>query len=1337
MLAFLCGLMFFSGRGVLLMNARGFFCPASNPPYSSGTIVQLIGNGQSVGSAPCTLAGTGQLNPTIITSISPQALQTVLSFINGCISGATRVTHCSTGSGTADYFNKDGNLDVALSSQVGGVVNILIGGAAGSVQQIHSYAVGQNPVTVLSGDFNGDGNDDLAVVNFGPLAGGTGSVSILLGIGDGSFQPAVYYAVGTSPISAVVGDFNGDGKLDLVVVNSGPSMGGSLSILLGNGDGTFQNPTTITLGSSPQSIAIGDFNGDGKLDLAVGVLKSSGGGMVSVFLGKGDGTFQNPVNYNGGDSPFHMAVGDLNGDGKLDLVIANYYSNNISILFGNGDGTFRNAVFYAVGHEPNFVGIGDVDGDGKVDLVVLNHQDQDFSILFGNGDGTFRGTPLFLTSTQPTFIGGADLRGSGKPDVIIANQFQDTLSILLNNGNGTFQPPTQVNVERPDHTQEGTIAFAAGDFNGDGKADIAVADYFSGRVSILLGNGDTTFQTPVVYPTAKDPSFVAVGDFNADGKLDLAVANLGDAPGTGTTLGSVSILMGNGDGSFQPAVNLTAGSHPRVVAVGDFNGDGKLDLAVVNYGDPSIVGDAGDVEILLGNGNGTFQTPIKYVVGMNPNYLALGDFNGDGHMDMVVSTRGPSFSYNIAVLMGTGTGTFQAPVLYPVDYGPQALAVGDINGDGKADIVVAHCCGAVDTTYLLNNGDGTFATEVHLTAGPSPASLYLADFSGNGKLDLALADYSGPLTGSAAVLLNQSVSSCPNISMTPGSTPNGTINVPYNQTLIASGGAVPYSFALTGGVLPPGVLLSASGILSGTPTSGGVFQFTATATDANFCRRSQSYSLTVTGSASAGNPTRNLSLSSGGAVAASTIGSSGPVQAGDATVTVNSGNPPYGTAVFSLTQGGIVESEAGVPASPPTTHGRIFIDFRTGVSAKENHVATGTISIDTGFAIVNRTGSTANLTFTLRDSNGNPLATGSGPLPAGAHRAKFIDQLSDIASNFNLPPTFSTTTQFATLDISSSDQPISILALRLTNNQRGDTLLTSTPIADLNLSPPTGTLYFAQIVDGGGYNTTLVLINTSSSPENGSIQLYKDDGTALTVTVSGSTASSFRYSIAAGGFFIFQTDGSPSIVNAGSVQVIPDSSNSTPVGAGVFRFTQGGIVVTESGIPSATPTTHARIYVDESNHHDTGVAIANAGSSSLALAVQAYQLDGATPVGSSNGIVNMSTNGHTAKFVGELISGLPPGFTGLLDISSITPFGALTLRSLTNSRGDFLLTTFPIADFNQAAPAPIVFPQIADGGGYRTQFIFISPSGAATVTLSFFGDDGTASNIGKTSRVEN
>jgi hypothetical protein len=594
-----------------------------------------------------------------------------------------------------------------------------------------TYDVGSgpfDPVSVAVGDFNGDGKPDLAVAN-----SSSNNVGVLLGNGDGTFQAAVHYAVGSGPRSVAVGDFNGDGKPDLAVANSDFISGiGSISVLLGNGDGTFQAAVNYASGSGPNSVAVGDFNGDGKLDLAVTTSSS-----ISVLLGNGDGTFQAAVHYAAGSGPVFVAVGDLNGDGKSDLAVANSSSNNVSVLLGDGDGTFQAAVNYAAGSAPRSVAVGDFNGDGKPDLAVANSSSNNVSVLLSNGDGTFQAAGNYAAGSAPRSVAVGDFNGDGKPDLAVANDGSNDVSVLLGNGDGTFQAAVNYNYA----AGPGPSSVAVGDFNGDGKPDLAVTNSgYNSSIGVLLGNGDGTFQAAVSYAAGSAPRSMAVGDFNGDGKPDLAVAN-----GSG-----ISVLLGNGDGTFEAAVNYATGSDPHSVAVGDFNGDGKPDLAVANQS-------SSNVSVLLGNGDGTFQAAVNYAVG-GASSVAVGDFNGDGKPDLAVTSPQASFFGvgNVSVLLGNGDGTFQAAGNYAVGSLPVSVVVGDFNGDGKPDLAVANFLSIFSSgiSVLLGNGDGTFQAAVNYGAGPNPNALAVGDFNGDGKPDLAVANPDESFNvGNASVLL--------------------------------------------------------------------------------------------------------------------------------------------------------------------------------------------------------------------------------------------------------------------------------------------------------------------------------------------------------------------------------------------------------------------------------------------------------------------------------------------------------------------------------------------------------------------------------------------------------
>ena len=315
--------------------------------------------------------------------------------------------------------------------------------------------------------------------------------------------------------SVAVGDFNGDGILDLALSDWDNE---AFGVMLGNGDGTFKGVVEYAAGSDPQSVVVADFNGDGKLDAAIA---NSFTNNVSVLLGNGDGTFQAAVNYVTGASPYCVVVGDFNGDGKLDLALANNGSNTVSILLGNGDGTFRDMTTYSVGTSPISLTVGDFNSDGKLDLAVANSGEGTVSILRGKGDGTFEAAVNYAAGTQPYAVIAADLNGDGALDLAVANSGSNSVSVFLGKGDGTFVAPVDYSVG------SNPTAVIAADLNGDGKLDLAAANYGSSNISVLLGKGDGTFQTAANYGVDlqnRIPFSLAAGDFNRDGKIDLAAS---------------------------------------------------------------------------------------------------------------------------------------------------------------------------------------------------------------------------------------------------------------------------------------------------------------------------------------------------------------------------------------------------------------------------------------------------------------------------------------------------------------------------------------------------------------------------------------------------------------------------------------------------------------------------------------------------------------------------------------------------------------------------------------------------------------------------------------------
>jgi hypothetical protein len=425
----------------------------------------------------------------------------------------------------------------------------------------------QLTAAILASDIATASTAAVTVVN--PSHGGVSNVqffSIAVAVGSVSFLPAVAYSSGGQPYtgsgttSLAVADLRGNGRLDVVVANQG-----------------------------------GESNGDGS---------------AGVLLGKGDGTLQPVVTYDsGGVDPTSIAVADVNGDGKPDLLVVNGSNNTVAVLLGNGDGTFRSPVLYdSGGYDPGSIAVADVNGDGKLDIVVANYEN-------------FAGTGI--------------------------------IGVLLGNGDGTFEPP----VTYGGAGLQGATWVAVADLNGDGKLDIAVAYqcepncYSSGAVGVLRGNGDGTFQPAVIYPSGGIFSnSVAVADVNGDGKPDLLVVNANSLPCniiSGCAQGgSVGVLLGNGNGTFQAAVAYDSGGNfASSVAVADVNGDGKPDLLVAN-------GNSGTTGLLLGNGDGTFQTAATYELGYpGPDSVAVGDLTGEGRLDVVAGGRDPGM---VDVLLNHG-----------------------------------------------------------------------------------------------------------------------------------------------------------------------------------------------------------------------------------------------------------------------------------------------------------------------------------------------------------------------------------------------------------------------------------------------------------------------------------------------------------------------------------------------------------------------------------------------------------------------------------------------------------------------------------------------------------
>jgi hypothetical protein len=639
-------------------------------------------------------------------------------------------------------LNGDGNLDIVISNSGPATVSVLLGKGGGKFAAKQDYPTGDtvngdDPESLALGDLNGDGHLDVVTANHY-----SHTVSVLYGTGDGRFSGKQDFLVGETPSSVALGDLNGDGKLDIV---TGNYISDTVSVLLAKGDGTFAAKVDYASGSGTLSVAVGDLNGDGKPDV---VTANSESNTVSVLLGTGDGRFAANVDYPC-DSPSapgqrnSIALDDLNGDGRPDIVTASYYMNTVSVLLGLGDGTFTAMAAYPGRGHPTSVALGDLDGDGKLDLVTTSYDTNCVSLLLGMGDGTFDVGSDYPTGGHPQMLALGDLNDDGDPDIVTVNPDKNTLSVLLGTGDGRLA--THV-----DYAIQDIPSWAAlGDFNGDGKPDLVTASLPSGTVSVLLGKGNGAFATQHDYSMDQPIFSAAVGDVNGDGKLDLVTTNASSK--------KVSVLLGAGDGTFASKADSPAQHFGASNALGDVNGDGRLDL---------VVATTMAVSVLLGTGDGTFAAEASYPTGGIfddlhtlgfPESIALGDLNGDGRLDIVA---GNSSTSTVSVLLGAGDGNLAPRVDYPTGFTPVAIALGDLNGDHELDVVTLNAAGTV--SLLLGKGDGAFATKVEYAAavgtpppgngtGPSLGSLVLGDLNGDGRPDIVV---TSTVATAASVLLN-------------------------------------------------------------------------------------------------------------------------------------------------------------------------------------------------------------------------------------------------------------------------------------------------------------------------------------------------------------------------------------------------------------------------------------------------------------------------------------------------------------------------------------------------------------------------------------------------------
>jgi Bacterial Ig-like domain (group 3)/FG-GAP-like repeat len=676
--------------------------------------------------------------------------------------------------------------------------------------------------SLLAADVNGDGYPDLLVQNSPSGSASDWPITVYLSNGDGTFTVGATLLSGTATEAFTADDINGDGKIDLVAATANQVL-----VLPGNGDGTFGAavPTTTTQSTQYPYVVTGDFNGDGKKDLVLGngvVLLGDGSGHFTAAPSSSIAVAGPPV------------VGDWNNDGKQDLAFESTGTGGgiLTTYLGNGDGTFTLGNSYATIAGATFLSASDLDGDGNVDLYVGQanggvygpdyNSDGVFQTVMGEGNGNFADAQAYpdggeKTGSAPDAFATADYHGKGYQDVLMLSDAG--LEMLTNNGQGMFTEAAVL---------PGTVptAVVSADMNGDGKNDAVFAEGSSGSydIAVALGNGDGTFQTKTTTTVPVLPNHLVIGDFNGDGKPDVVMSSSGSA--------AVYLLLNNGTGTLGAPTLVSTEANPVTgIVAADLRSDGKLDLVLTEATLANATG-AGAVGVLLGNGNGTFQPEVDTTINVLPLAIAVGDMNKDGKPDLVVASSDlGEADTSLYVLPGHGDGTFGTAVSSALTYSyVTGLAVADLNGDGNLDVLISSCCGATFTSIAQGKGDGTFASIGALPLAGFSYSVGAVDLNGDGTPDLLI---NTNAVGSYLVVMLSQASPITTIVTTKltssASTITAATSVTFTATVTASSGTPTGTVTFLDGssTLGTGSLVSGVATFSTSALAAGTHSITA------------------------------------------------------------------------------------------------------------------------------------------------------------------------------------------------------------------------------------------------------------------------------------------------------------------------------------------------------------------------------------------------------------------------------------------------------------------------------------------------------------------------------
>ncbi|CAF1080970.1 unnamed protein product [Rotaria sordida] len=704
----------------------------TNSNSSSISVLLGYGNGSFenqmtyfTGSMPCSVAvgdfnNDTRLDIVVVNQLS-RNVGILLGYGNGLFANqVTLMTNLYSQYVAVGDFNNDSRLDIVVTYRYDDIVGVFLGYGNGSFARQITYSTDSEPYTAAVGDFNNDTLLDIVVTNFG-----SNDVGILLHYNRGTLinKGAFSSSDGSHIRSIVTTDFNNDSLVDLVIANYGTN---NILLLNGNGDGTFDRNMLLPIGldSHPYAIVIDDFNNDAELDITV---VNHGTNNVDIFLGDGMGRFAHQTNY--GDSfdspPFIVATGDLNNDGRSEIIVAYNDTDNVHIYVPYDTSSFQNQKTYRTGFDPYSITVGDFNNDFLLDIVVVNRNDNNLGVFLKYANGTFATQMTYSTGAAPYFVAVGDFNNDSRLDMVVANRNDNNLGIFLGYGNGNFT--TQMTY--PTNSFPGLISWpcsvAVGDFNNDTRLDIVVANSAANNIGILLGYGNGSFANQTSYSSSYSPQSISVGDFNNDICLDIVVVNYDSD--------SIGVFLGYCNGGFDdPITYLTDRfSYLLSIAIGDFDNDTRIDIVVANNG-------YNNIGVLLGYGNGSFAKQITYSIGFRPTSLAVGDFNKDNQLDIIVIC---SNDINVRILLGHGNGSFTKQVTYSIGFLPMSIVIGDFNRDTRLDIAVTSS-DSNNVHVLLGRVNIVFVKKMMLNTslGSRPRSFVIGHFNNDDRLDIAIAN---------------------------------------------------------------------------------------------------------------------------------------------------------------------------------------------------------------------------------------------------------------------------------------------------------------------------------------------------------------------------------------------------------------------------------------------------------------------------------------------------------------------------------------------------------------------------------------------------------------------